>query len=142
MQAAVDDVELGINEIFEPTSIPILESDMGQYKYRNTKAAEGLSGEGAPGFITQADLLAPISSLLSVRSDTYRVRAHGNLGSSDDAIGKEKGAYCELIVQRLPEYVDRTDMAEDRGTELSPVNKSFGRRFKILRFRWMRESQL
>jgi len=142
VQAAVDDVELGINEIFEPTSIPIFESDVGPYKYRNPKAAEGLSGEGAPGFITQADLLAPISSLLSVRSDTYRVRAYGNLGSSDDATGKEKGAYCELIVQRLPEYVDRTNMAEARGPELSPVNQTFGRRFKIIRFRWMRESQL
>jgi len=142
VQAAVDDVELGINEVFEPTSVPIFESDVGPYKYRNPKAAEGLSGEGAPGFITQADLLAPISSLLSVRSDTYRVRAYGNLGFSDDASGREKGAYCELIVQRLPEYVDADNAPSDRGTELSPVNQSFGRRFKILRFRWMRESQL
>ena len=142
MQAAVDNIELGINEIFEPTSIPIFESDVGQYNYRNPKAAEGLSGEGAPGFITQADLLAPISSLLSVRSDTYRLRAFGNLVSSDDDAGREKGAYCELIVQRLPEYVDRTNMAEDRGSELSSINQTFGRRFKIIRFRWMRESQL
>ena len=142
VQAAVDDIELGINEVFEPTSVPIFESDVGPYKYRNPKAAEGLSGEGAPGFITQADLLAPISSLLSVRSDTYRVRAYGNLGFSDDASGREKGAYCELIVQRLPEYVDADNAPSDRGTELSPVNQSFGRRFKILRFRWMRESQL
>lgn len=142
VQAAVDDVELGINEIFEPTSVPIFASDVGQYKYRNPKAAEGLSGEGAPGFITQADLLGPISTLLSVRSDTYRVRAYGNLGSSSTAAGGEKGAYCELIVQRLPEYVDQTNQPEDRGTELSSVNQSFGRRFRILRFRWMRKSQL
>ena len=143
VQAAADDLDLGLNELFEATSIPIFESDLAAYGYRNPKAAEGLSGEGAPGFITQADLLAPISSLLAVRSDTYRLRAFGGEGINESGSNGRDGAYCEMIVQRLPEYVDPgANRAEDRSPDLSQDNRAFGRRFKIIRFRWLRPDHL
>jgi hypothetical protein len=92
----------------------------------------GSKAWGAPVFLTQADVLQAIGSSLSARSDTFVIRAYG------DAVvnGKVRArAWCEAVVQRLPDPI----RADDSG--INPDVKSeypdFGRRFKIVSFRWL-----
>jgi hypothetical protein len=61
------------------------------------------AGLGAPGIVTQMDVLNSIGPNLTARSDTFVVRAYGE--AHDDAgnvIGK---AWVEVVVQRTTEYV-------------------------------------
>jgi hypothetical protein len=100
----------------------------------------------APQFVTQADILSAIGSGLSARSDTFTVRAYGEttnpaLTSSDP--GHITGrAWCEAVVQRLPDYVDSTTDPDAHLSPSSPLNKTMGRRFKIVSFRWLTSNDI
>ena len=100
---------------------------------------------GIPGDITQADLLLPLAPRLAARSDTFRIRGYGEARSKD---GKQilARATCEAVVQRFPEYLDPVtdaannepwDEASSSGPTLNAINQKFGRRFEIIRFRWL-----
>jgi hypothetical protein len=93
------------------------------------------TADGAPGVINQADLLTPLAPQLVARGDTFRVRVYGE---SEDRGTK---VWAEAVVQREPEFIDSTDKPEAEDPE-SPVNKRFGRRFEIVSFRWMKETEL
>lgn len=118
----------------------------------------GLSAEaGLPGYLLQNDILRNFGQLMSARSDTFTIRAYG------DAVNPLTGevtarVWCEAIVQRLPDYVDSANVAEDqvyqngiaytgdwRSAEWLPAlhanNQRFGRRFVIREFRWLGESE-
>jgi hypothetical protein len=61
------------------------------------------AGLGAPGIVTQMDILNSVGPNLTARSDTFVVRAYGE--AQDDAgnvIGK---AWVEVVVQRTTEYM-------------------------------------
>lgn len=98
--------------------------------------------EGAPGHLTQGKLLQRLGPILSARSDTFRIRAYGETG--DPINGNTTTAYIEAIVQRLPDYIDaEADAAETRPEALtSDTNRSFGRQYRILAFRWLGEGEL
>ena len=90
----------------------------------------------APGWLTQADVLGPLGPLLTVRSDTFLVRAYGD--TTNPATGAVEGrAWCEAVVQRVPDYVDSVDAADTAADALSETNRIYGRRFEIVRFRWL-----
>ncbi|MEY4483675.1 MAG: hypothetical protein RL693_1127, partial [Verrucomicrobiota bacterium] len=104
----------------------------------------GPIGAGAAGFLTQGDLLQSLAPHLSARSDTFKVRAYGDV--VDPVTGKlEARAWCEAIVQRLPEYMniirngdDKAEPAWTSPTDLKlDSNRSLGRRFRIVRIRWL-----
>ena len=57
-----------------------------------------------PTEINQANILLPLAPRLSARSDTFKIRAYGEVRDADDNIIAQ--ATCEAVVQRLPEYVD------------------------------------
>ncbi len=83
----------------------------------------------APAAVTQADLVAQLAPFLTARSDTFLVRAYGD--SQNPVTGAIQGrAWCEAIVQRVPETLDPTD------NQITPTG-SFGRKFKITSFRWL-----
>ena len=105
---------------------------------------------GIPGDITQADLLLPLAPRLAARSDTFRICGYGEARSKDGNQILAK-ATCEAVVQRFPEYLDPAtdaannepwDEASSSGTTLNAMNQLFGRRFKIIRFRWMSPSEV
>jgi hypothetical protein len=74
------------------------------------------------------------------RSDTFTIRAYGE---ARDAAGKPIAkAWCEAVVQRLPEYVDNRDPAETPFASLASTNKTFGRRFTIASFRWLTPGEI
>lgn len=105
------------------------------------------STTGIPGDITQADILRPLAPRLSARSDTFRIRAYGEVqDSSGNVIAS---ATCEAVVQRLPEYLDSStnDPWDDNDDLTSPrplgvINERFGRRLKINSFRWLNPKEI
>ncbi len=100
-------------------------------------AGGGNTADGAPGILTQADLLTPLAPVLTARGDTFRIRAYGEAGTPG---GTKVRAWCEAVVQRVPEYLDPSDEAwESPGL---PVNQRFGRRFVEVAFRWLSPSEI
>jgi hypothetical protein len=101
---------------------------------------QGYRSTGIPGWLTQADVLQVIGPAISARSDTFLIRCHGE---ALDANGKVTAtAYCEAVVQRMPGYVDPSNPPRARGSELSPINRTFGRKFEIVSFRWLTPSEI
>lgn len=106
-------------------------------------AVTGAFMEGAPGYWTQGKLLQRLGSLLSARSDTFTVRGYGEV--RDPVTGEPMAeARCEAVVQRMPEFVDAGVPAETRIADLpaNSVNRAFGRRYRIVSFRWLDDSEL
>ena len=55
---------------------------------------------GVPLEINQANILLPLAPKLSARTDTFRIRAYGEVRDADDNI--IASAICEAVVQRCP----------------------------------------
>lgn len=108
----------------------------------------GLPIEFSSQFLTQADIMTALAPILFPRSDTFVIRTHGQ--SLNPATGAVEGrAWCEAIVQRVPEYFDPSIPAEtapaefdDEATEAEKLNKLYGRRFKVVSFRWLTRSDI
>ena len=68
-----------------------------------------------------------------------RIRSYGD---ARDATGKiiTARAYCEAVVQRIPEYLDPADSAD--ALPALPSNILFGRQFKIISFRWLTPAEI
>ncbi len=83
--------------------------------------------------LTQADIVAALAPFLRARSDTFTVRSYGEIINpvTAEVAGR---AWLEATVQRVPETVDGGDIQKAAGT--------FGRRFKIISFRWLSPSDI
>jgi hypothetical protein len=93
---------------------------------------------GAPGWLTQADILQVLGPVISARSDTFVIRAFGD---AVDATGRTTAtAWCEAIVQRTPEPVDPDESGLN--PRLAGARGDFGRRFIIKSFRWLRPEEI
>lgn len=127
-------------------------AQLGQTSFSTPEAAEGSRLAGIPGYVIQSDVLKPIANTLAVRDDTFRIRAYGE---ALDANGKVSArAWCEAIVQRLPEYIDPANDPNIAATTLStsgtfsvnnslkPLNRQFGRKFQIHSFRWLNSNEV
>ena len=108
--------------------------------YEFAKAAEGSSAYGTPGWIRQADILRPIAPILTVRDDTFTIRAYGD---SLDKNGKVVAqAWCEAIVKRTREFCDQSDAADSIDPPTNPRNITFGRKFELISFRWLNSDEV
>ncbi len=100
------------------------------------EAGEGSRAAGIPGYISQADLLTPLGPVLQARSDTFTIRTYGRSTDRDGNVLAE--AWCEAVVQRVPDYVDPVDEPGVTPAGLSsPVNRTFGRQLRVVSFRWL-----
>jgi hypothetical protein len=89
-----------------------------------TTAAFGTSSllaEALAGPITPADFMSAIGGMLTTRSDTFRVRAYGDAVDPLDGTTMQAVAYCEAILQRVPEMTAYGQ----------------GRKFVVTYFRWL-----
>jgi hypothetical protein len=102
------------------------------------------TGFGAPGCLFQGDLLQALGPALASRSDTFVIRAHGDGATLAEASSRPTSAVLELVVQRLPEYLDARDAPETRLSDASlrAVNRALGRRFKVVSARWLTPAAL
>jgi len=113
----------------------------GDPQYKFNAAAEGSTLYGVPGWLRQADVIKPIAPLMSARDDTFTIRAYGDARAANGNIVSQ--AWCEVLVQRTAEFVDPADHARSRLADLtSPINEVMGRKYKILSFRWLDESEI
>ncbi|MEY3896382.1 MAG: hypothetical protein RLZZ214_1902, partial [Verrucomicrobiota bacterium] len=102
----------------------------------------GESVEGAPTMLTQGDLMAALAPVATVRGDTFKIRCYGEATGTNGTTVVAR-AWCEAVVQRTPEFVDPTDPPETAINSLTKdANKSFGRRFDIVSFRWLSEKEI
>ena len=93
---------------------------------------EDSTGTGIPGWILQGDVLQALGPAITVRSDTFRIRAYGETRDpANDQVAAR--TWCEAIVQRIPEPADGSTKIE----ELIEPSSLFGRGFRILSFRWL-----
>jgi hypothetical protein len=111
-----------------------------------TTAPFGSFSAYAPQFLTQADILSTIGAGLSARSDTFTIRTYGDV--QNPATGEITGrAWCEAVVQRTVEPVNRrsanpTDANYNEPAAATPTQPDFGRRFKIISFRWLSSNDI
>ena len=129
LQAAIDRSSINNDALAGATPIPA------DPTAAFPEATVGTSGDGAPAVINQADLLTPLAPLITVRSDTFVIRAYGEAGSGENIAR----AWCEATLQRFPNYLDASSAPETHPDNLDPsgVNARFGRRFNVISFRWL-----
>ncbi|MDF3059612.1 MAG: hypothetical protein K0R17_3827 [Rariglobus sp.] len=87
--------------------------------------------------LTQADLLTATAPYLRTRSDTFTVRTYGEVINPLTSAVEGK-AWAEATVQRYPETVSATDSVLQPGA----AGNVFGRRFKIISFRWLTSTDI
>jgi hypothetical protein len=150
LQNAIDESEL--NETVFAGQVPVSEADVANvnlYGFKTPAAATGNPAAGAPGWLSQADLLKVLEPAATVRSDTFVIRTCGEAtDSSGNVLAK---AYVEAVVQRIPEYVNPSDPASAKVPNpnapvivseaapplVAPENIAFGRRFVMVSFKWL-----
>lgn len=109
---------------------------------KTPEVMNGNSVEGAPSMITQGDLMQALAAVATVRGDTFKVRAYGE-SLSPDGKTVQASAWCEAVVQRIPEYVSAEDEPQIMASDLkSEANKLFGRRFVVVSFRWLNREEV
>ncbi|WOO39748.1 hypothetical protein [Rubellicoccus peritrichatus] len=141
LQTAINDAQVNND------SPDIIEDEITGF-YENDSAALVPVDAGTAGFLTQADLLSMLAPFLSIRSDTFTIRAYGDV--TDPLTGKVAArAWCEAIVQRNPEYIVSDDEptvppfdAEGNSNLQSTINQEFGRQYEIIGFRWLDKDEV
>ena len=107
----------------------------------NVDPATNAPIEFSSQFLTQGDIMTALAPVLFPRSDTFVIRTYGEAvnPATDVAEGR---AWCEAIVQRVPDYFDPTDDAAVAPSDLNVTNQTYGRRFKVVSFRWLTRSDI
>ena len=151
LQAALDDDSVSINEAFRdnsrslsPEAARVIDgsdaTNGGEVEFE--EALEGPIAYGSTPYVDQADLLRSMGAVLTPRGDTFVIRTYGD---SLDASGRVKArAWCEAVVQRVPDYVDGRDEPHLKQSELPATSPSrfMGRKFEIVSFRWLHASEI
>lgn len=139
VQAAIDNTT--INTALAVEGKELVAADVGLNGYKSARAGLGNSAAMAPGMLTQGDVLSTIGARITARSDTFRIRGYGE---ARDPSGREvlATAWCEAIVQRVPDFVDATDQPTAAFKDLKPINQKFGRRYEIISFRWLAPAEV
>ncbi len=138
LQAAIDATDINID--FQ--DVKAARGNQGSL-FSYPEAENGSIYTAAPGYLIQSDVLASLGNILTVRDDTFTVRAYGCVKSASNAILAQ--AWCEAVVQRTMDYVDPSNAPEDadyapdgsRAEGLSKTNKVLGRRFRVVSFKWL-----
>ncbi len=142
LQAALDDAAVSINAHFwDSDNNRLLDDEVSGIAFDFPAAAEGPIAYGSLPYIDQADILRQFASQLTPRGDTFLIRAYGDALDVRGEVAAR--AWCEAVVQRVPEYIDPTaDEPHEKQADLSSPNNQFGRQYKIISFRWLNESEI
>ena len=141
LQAALDDPDVSINAGFRSEERKFSSTELSSMSPAFPLAAEGPIAYGSSAYIDQADILRGFAEQITPRGDTFVIRTYGD---SLDPQGKVMArAWCEAVVQRVPDYVDGADEPYVKAASLtSNSNKAFGRKFQLVSFRWLNSSEV
>ncbi len=141
LQAALDDTSVPINEGFRSNNRKFSAAESASIGAAFPLAATGPIAYGSPAYVDQADILRNFAEQLTPRGDTFVLRTYGE---SLDTNGKVVArAWCEAVVQRVPDYIDLRDEPQVKQSALvSEANKVFGRKLEIVSFRWLHPSEV
>ena len=140
LQAALDDPDVSINAPFRKSG-RTLDPETAGIGFAFPDAAKGPIAYGSQPYVDQADVLRGLAEQLTPRGDTFVIRTYGD---SIDAQGNVVArAWCEAVVQRMPDYVDKLDENHIRQAALvSEANRRLGRTFHIVSFRWLHSDEV
>jgi len=139
LQAAIDASEINA-DIAEAEGVSIQPVLTGFDDFVPSYTLEGSSLEGLPGMLSQADVLTAIGPFLTARSDTFTITSYGE--HRNPMSGDTVRALLEMTVQRMPDFVDSTDLPSVHPDDSTPVNQTFGRRFVVVSTRWLDTNQI
>ena len=112
--------------------------------YATDKSENQAAGNAA--HLQQGDILQSLAPVLQARSDTFRIRSYGEV---PDATGTKIASrtWCEALVQRVPDYMDPADAPHlnkkpDGSPDINATNQLFGRRFRVVSFRWLSPAEI
>ena len=144
LQTAIDNSSVNQASIHADSKTLTVSSVSAERKkgVKTSQVMDGNSGEGAPTMLTQGDLMTALAPVATVRGDTFKIRSYGEVTTPDGKTILAR-AWCEAVVQRSMNFVDPVDPPETAIASLaSQANKTFGRRFNVVSFRWLNESEL
>jgi hypothetical protein len=121
----------------------LLEAAIEDAKTADEKAINTDIAEFSSQWLTQADIMTALAPVLFPRSDTFIIRTYGEVINPATNV-VEGRAWCEAMVQRVPEYLDAVaDTPEVLPSLLtSALNRANGRRFKVVSFRWLTRTDI
>jgi len=135
LQSALDDTDVSINEAYRQGSRSLSLTEAQAKGFPFPEAEAGPKAIGSPGYVKQGDLLTTLGPMINVRGDTFVIRSYGEAREGNNVTAR---AWCEVTVQRVPDYVDPKDESYVPTKDLtSEANKTFGRRFNIVSFRYL-----
>ena len=140
LQSALDDTSVSINEAYRQGSRSLSLAEAQAKGFPFPEAEAGPKAIGSPGYVKQGDLLTTLGPMVAVRGDTFVIRAYGEAREGNGPGSKVTArAWCEVTVQRVPDYVDPANNSYDAPAVVNAnvVNKTFGRRFNIVSFRYL-----
>jgi hypothetical protein len=151
LEAAIEKAEINEkqNAAFPDSflnQVPITPADVSDpdlYIYKTKEATTGNPAAGAPGWVSQGDLLRILEPAATVRGDTFVIRTYGE--AHDPGGNITARAYAEAVVQRVPEYVDPADRPSLNAftdSSAKAANRTFGRRFNVVSFRWLSKDEI
>ncbi|MEO5713730.1 MAG: hypothetical protein ABIT37_09610 [Luteolibacter sp.] len=152
IQNAIDDS--GLNGSSMGNQVAVASGDVADatlYGFKTPLAATGNPAAGAPGWLSQADILKVLEPAATVRSDTFVIRTCGEATDSNGNVLAR--AYAEAVVQRVPEYLNPSDSPAARIQNpnaavnnpplvAAPENITFGRRFVMTSFKWLSTNEI
>lgn len=141
LQAAIE--ESNLNDAEQAFGVEITSSIAGGHGYADSDAAIGKTSDGTPSKINQADLLAPLAPFIVVRSDTFRIRAYGESKNAETGEVLAR-VWCEAVVQREVNYIDGKTPSATPFADLKPdgENAKFGRRMRVVDFKWLNHNEI
>lgn len=95
----------------------------------------------SPRYLTQGTIMNGLAPFLSTRSDTFLLRAYGDVRDPNDEAKILARAYCEAIAQRLPSK-HSSDLPIDVMLPTSTADGKYGREFRIIAFRWLSPDEI
>ena len=108
--------------------------------------------QASPASLIQSDIMEVIGSALTTRSDTFTIRAYGDVSDRPGSNSSLASCWLEATVQRTPEFCDASQPPEMEvcspldGALHNPLlknaNKTLGRRFQIVSVRVLSPKEL
>ncbi|AKC81674.1 hypothetical protein IMCC26134_00775 [Verrucomicrobia bacterium IMCC26134] len=95
----------------------------------------------SPGYLTQADILQLIGHRLVARSDTFTIRAYGDVVNPVSG-AVEARAWVEATVQRTPVKHPTSATPGNNMKTTGSAAGNFGRQFKVISMRWLGSDEI